>query len=65
MKVVWNLIRMSDRHYVKIMSVNQYVRMQPFSLGIKMKIVQNVIRMSGPNQALVSKTLEAISKDVC
>ena len=28
------------------MSVCQYVRMQLFSLGIKMKVVQNVIRMS-------------------
>ena len=37
--------RMSVCQYVN-MSVCQYVRMQLFSLGIKMKVVQNFIRMS-------------------
>ena len=37
MKVVQNVIRMSD---------SQYVNMQLLSLGIKMKVVQNVGRMS-------------------
>ena len=32
--------------YIVNMSVCQYVKMQLFSLGIKMKVVQNVIRMS-------------------
>ena len=36
---------MSICQYVS-MSVCQYVRMQLFSLGIKMKVVQNVIRTS-------------------
>ena len=46
-KVVQNVIRMSHRHYVN-MSICRYVnvRMQLFSLGIKMKAVHNVIRMS-------------------
>ena len=35
--------RMSDSQYV-IMSIRQYVRMQLFSLGIKMKVVPNVIK---------------------
>ena len=38
-------VNMSVCQYVN-MSVCQYVRMQLFSLGIKMKVVQNVIRMS-------------------
>ena len=36
---------MSICQYVS-MSICQYVRMQLFSLGIKIKVVQNVIRMS-------------------
>ena len=36
------------------MSVCQYVRMQLFSLGIKMKVVQNVIRMSASHYGIMS-----------
>ena len=39
------------------MSVCQYVRMQLFSLGIKMKVVHNVIRMSDSQKVLVRKSL--------
>ena len=38
-------------------SVGQYVRMQLFSLGIKMKVVHNVIRMSDSRKILVRKSL--------
>ena len=72
MKVVRNVIRMSDRHYVSMsvcqyvsmsicqqvyMSVCQYVRMQLFSLGIKMKVGYNVIRMSDSQKIFVRKSL--------
>ena len=36
------------------MSVCQYVRMQLFSLGIKIKVVQNVIRMSESHNVWMS-----------
>ena len=39
------------------MSVCQYVRIQLFSLGIKMKVVQNVVRMSDSQKILVRKYL--------
>ena len=39
------------------MSVCQYVRMQLFSLGIKMKVVYNVIRMSDSQKILVRKSI--------
>ena len=39
------------------MSVCQYVRMQLFSLGIKIKVVHNVIRMSDSQKILVRKSL--------
>ena len=36
------------------MSICQYVRMQLFSLGIKMKVVQNVIRTSDSHYVIMS-----------
>ena len=54
---------MSERHYVN-MSVCQYVRMQLFSLGIKMKVVQNVIRMSDSHYVIMSKR-QYISMSIC
>ena len=39
------------------MSVCQYVRMQLFSLGIKMKVAHNVIRMSDIQKILVRNSL--------
>ena len=58
------LFRISDRQHVNTrqhvnFSICQYVRMQLFSLGIKMKVVQNVIMMSD-SQKLSSQKL---SKD--
>ena len=44
---------MSICQYVS-MSICQYVRMQLFSLGIKMKVVQNVIRTSDSHYVIMS-----------
>ena len=38
-------------------TLGQYVRMQLFILGIKMKVVQNVIRMSDSQKILVRKSI--------
>ena len=49
-KLVQNVIRMSER---------QYVRMQFFSLGSKMKVVQNVIRMSDSQKVKIAGQLKS------
>ena len=46
------------------MSVCQYVRMQLFSLGIKMKVVQNVIRMSNSHYFIMTICLY-VNMSVC
>ena len=59
-----NDVRQSLCHYVKTsicqffnMSICQYVRMRVFNLGIKMKVVQNVIMMSDSQKILSQKFL--------
>ena len=46
------------------MSVCQYVRMQLFSLGIKMKVVQNVIRISDSHYVIMS-IRQYVSMSIC
>ena len=67
-KVVQNVNRMSEIffslcQYVR-MSICQYVRMQLFSLGIKMKVVQNVIRTSDSHYVNTS-VCQYVSMSVC
>ena len=51
-KTLCQYVNMSVCQYV-----SQYVRMQHFSLGIKIKVVHNVIRMSDSQKILVRKSL--------
>ena len=53
-KTLCQYVNMSVCQYVN-MSVCQYVRMELFSLGIKMKVVQNVIRMSNSHYDNMSR----------
>ena len=46
------------------MSICQYVRIQLFSLGIKMKVVQKVIRMSDSHYVIMS-IRQYVSMSVC
>ena len=46
------------------MSVCQYVRIQLFSLGIKMKVVQNVIRMSDNQYVICHYVNTSICQDL-
>ena len=52
-KKIFPYVNMSVCPYVN-MSVCQYVRIQLFSLGIKMKVVQHVIRMSDSQYVIMS-----------
>ena len=58
-----NHVKMSFCQYVN-MSICQYVRMQLFSLGIKMKVVQNVIRMSNSHYFIMTICLY-VNMSVC